>query len=89
MVARQAGFKCAGRAGARSAAARAPLRRPQAEAVAQQRDQVFDLVQQLHDAFHAGGQRRSVPRTLALPLTPAGSSASAAKAPRTLSAQDL
>jgi hypothetical protein len=51
--------------------------------VAQDAHQVFDFVEQLDDALHGRAQRRWAP------LAPGSSSASAAKAPRTLSAQDL
>ena len=87
MVARTAGFK-RGAEPRRSAAARDPGYREEAKPVAEHRHQVLDLVNQLNDPFHRRldrAQRRGVPE----PLVPGGSSGSAAKVPRTFSAQDL
>ena len=87
MVARTAGFK-RGAEPRRSAAARDPGHREEAEPVAEHRHQVFDLVNQLNNAFHRlldRNQRRGVPE----PLVSGFSSVSAAKVPRTFSAQDL
>lgn len=92
MVARTAGFK-RGAEPRRSAAARDPGGGKEAEAVAKQRHQVLELVDQLNDAFHRTldrAQRRGVPEPLVPePLVPGLSSGSAAKVPRTFSAQDL
>ena len=87
MVARTAGFK-RGTEPRRSAAARDPGRGEEAEPVPEDRHQVFNLVDQLRDPFHRRvdrPQRRGVPE----PLVPGVSSVSAAKVPRTFSAQDL
>lgn len=87
MVARTAGFK-RGAEPRRSTAARDPGGREETQPVAEHRYQVFDLVYELNDPFHGSldrVQRRGVPE----PLVSGFSSVSAAKVPRTFSAQDL
>ena len=87
MVARTTGFK-RGAWPRRSAAALDPGRGKETEPMAEHRYQVFNLVDQLGDPFHRSldhAQRRGVPE----PLVPGFSSVSAAKVPRTFSAQDL
>ena len=64
-----------------------PLRE-EAEAVAQETDEVLELVEQLRDALHGGNQRSAERRPWLAPFV-TGTSVSAAKAPRAFSAQDL
>jgi hypothetical protein len=64
-----------------------PLRE-EAEAVTQETDEVLELVEQLGDALHGGVQRSAERRPWFVPFVP-GTSASAAKALRAFSAQDL
>ena len=83
------GFKGGGRdPRAGSAAAGAPLGRPEAQSMPQRADQVIQLVEQLHKSFHRwwpDAQRRPEPGGGSTGSSPF----SLRQAARTLSAQDL
>ena len=71
-----------------SAAAGAPLGRPEAQSMPQRADQVIQLVEQLHKSFHRwwpAAQRRRAPGAGSTGSSPF----SLRQAVRTLSAQDL